>query len=125
MQLTTVNLGQWKPGQSGNLSRRPVGSRHQFSGAFLRGLAEVWLAEGRGTILHTAKTQPATFFAVCARLIPSDVKLTLSRPMVGFRPKTMRCLGQSERQSPTPTIRAPQAVLVCVSDRSGLLKSSR
>ena len=67
-----------------------------------RGLA----AEGRGTILHTAKTQPATFFAVCARLIPSDVKLTLSRPMVGFRPKTMRCLGQSERQSPTPTITA-------------------
>jgi hypothetical protein len=30
-------------------------------------------------MLHTAKTQPATFSAVCARLIPSDVKLTVEQ----------------------------------------------
>jgi hypothetical protein len=27
----------------------------------LKDLAEVWQAEGRGTMVHTAKTQPATF----------------------------------------------------------------
>jgi hypothetical protein len=66
MELTTVNSGQWKPGQSRNLNGRPVGSRHQFSGAFLRDLAEVWQAEGRGTMLHTAKNT-AGYFLCCLR----------------------------------------------------------
>ena len=29
---------------------------------FLKDLAEVWQEHGRDTMLHTAKTQPATFF---------------------------------------------------------------
>jgi len=57
------NLKPWRPGQSGNLNGRPIGSRHQFSGAFLRDLAEVWQADGKGTMQHTAKTQPATVSA--------------------------------------------------------------
>jgi hypothetical protein len=59
---------QWKPGVSGNPNGRPVGSRQVFSQGFLRDLAEVWAAEGKATMLHTARNQPATFFAVCARL---------------------------------------------------------
>ena len=31
---------QWKPGQSGNLNGRPVGTRQAFSAGFLRDLAE-------------------------------------------------------------------------------------
>jgi hypothetical protein len=63
-QLGTVNnqnLTAWKPGQSGN--GRPVGSRQAFSAGFPKDLAEVWQAEGKGTMLHTAKTQPATSLA--------------------------------------------------------------
>ena len=45
-------------------SGRPPGTRQAFSAGFLRDLAEVWQAEGKGTMLHTAKTQPATFFTV-------------------------------------------------------------
>ena len=35
MELTQTNNGRWKPGQSGNLNGRPVGSntRHQFPSA--------------------------------------------------------------------------------------------
>ena len=34
-------------------------------------------------MLHTAKTQPATFFAVCARLIGPEVKITLEQSLPG------------------------------------------
>jgi hypothetical protein len=67
------NLTPWPKGASG--SGRSVGIRQAFSAGFLKDLAEVWQAEGKGTMLHTAKTQPA----VCARLIPSDVKLTVEQ----------------------------------------------
>jgi hypothetical protein len=74
---------QWKPGQSGNLKGRPVGTRQAFSAGFLRDLAEVWQEHGRDTMLHTAKTQPATFFAVCARLIGPEVKVTIEQSLPG------------------------------------------
>ena len=47
---------QWKPGQSGNLNGRPVGTRQAFSAGFLRDLAEVWSEEGRETMVKTART---------------------------------------------------------------------
>jgi hypothetical protein len=37
-------------------------ARAAFSHGFLKDLAEVWQEHGRDTMLHTAKTQPATFF---------------------------------------------------------------
>jgi hypothetical protein len=79
MELTKSDNGKWKPGQSGNLNGRPVGhrTRHAFSTAFVADLAEVWAAEGKRTMLATARAQPETFFAVCARLIPRDVELTV------------------------------------------------
>ena len=55
-------------------------------GGLLKDLAEVWQAHGKDTMLHTAKTQPTTFFAVCARLIPSDVKLTVEQTYSGLDP---------------------------------------
>ena len=74
---------QWKPGQSGNLNGRPVGTRQAFSAGFLRDLAEVWSEEGRETMVKTARTNPATFFAVCARLIGPEVKLTIEQSLPG------------------------------------------
>ena len=74
---TQSNLKPWQPGQSGNLNGRPVGSRSAFSAGFHRDLAEVWQHHGRDSMLHTAKTQPAVFFATCARLIGPEVKLTI------------------------------------------------
>ena len=37
----------WRPGQSGNLNGRPVGSRSTFSAGFTRDLAEVWAEKGK------------------------------------------------------------------------------
>ena len=74
-----VNGRMWQPGQSGNPNGRPVGSRTAFSNAFLKDLAEVWQEHGRDTIVQTARTNPTTFFAVCARLIPNDVRVTVEQ----------------------------------------------
>ena len=56
---------QWKPGQSGNLNGRPVGTRQAFSAGFLRDVAEVWSEEGRETMVKTARTNPAAFCYLC------------------------------------------------------------
>ena len=77
------NLKPWPPGQSGNPNGRPVGTRSAFSAAFCRDLAEVWSDEGREAMLKTAKTNPVTFFAVCARLIGPEVKLTIEQSLPG------------------------------------------
>ena len=56
-----VNGRMWPAGVSGNPNGRPVGSRRHFRMASEktgRGLAGAWPR----TILHTAKTKPATFF---------------------------------------------------------------
>ena len=72
---------QWKPGDSANPNGRPVGSRQAFSQAFLKDLAEVWQARVSKPY-STPKTQPAVFFATCARLIGPEVKLTSKKPIL-------------------------------------------
>jgi len=77
------NLKPWKPGQSGNLNGRPVGSRSAFSAGFTRDLAEVWASHGKSSMLYTAEKQPAVFFATCARLLPNDVRVTVEQSLPG------------------------------------------
>jgi hypothetical protein len=66
-------------GLSGNPNGRPVGhhTRYKFSASFLADLAEVWAEHGKATMLRTVATNPETFFATCARLLPKDVELTI------------------------------------------------
>jgi hypothetical protein len=75
---------RWQLGQSGNVNGRPAGSRRAFSASFLKDLAEVWQEHGRDTMVSTVKLNPAVFFATCARLIPSDLKLTVEQSFGGL-----------------------------------------
>jgi|SRR6516164_9208640 hypothetical protein len=77
------NLKPWKPGQSGNLNGRPVGSRSAFSAGFTKDLAEVWAEKGKASMLYTAEKQPAVFFATCARLLPNDVRVSIEQSLPG------------------------------------------
>jgi hypothetical protein len=72
----------FKPGQSGNpsgLPGRPLGSRTAFSQGFLDDMAKTWRDKGRQTMEWTADNQPATFFAVCARLIGLEAEIDAYR----------------------------------------------
>jgi hypothetical protein len=78
--LTEISKAtQWKPGQSGNPNGRPVGA------GFFRDLAEVWAADGRGGMLQTAKTRPATFLGIASHLIPQQVAVDLQASLPGKR----------------------------------------
>jgi hypothetical protein len=75
LRITEISEAtRWKPGQSDNPNARPVGTRQAFSTGFLRDFAEVWTQHG--AVIKTAR---AMFFAVYARLISSDVKLTVGQ----------------------------------------------
>jgi hypothetical protein len=101
------NLTPWKPGHAG----RPKGSRQRFSRAFLADLAEVWQAKGKATMEHCASTQPETFFAVCARLIGPEVKMTIESEPVGLEPGDIAVLGAIKEAIPNADKMSPEQVL--------------
>ena len=110
------NLKPWKPGQSGNLNGRPVGSRSAFSAGFTRDLTEVWASHGKSSMLYTAEKQPAVFFATCARLLPNDVRVTVEQSLPGNLSmedwQVMREIIAAVRQAiPDASSKPPGAVL--------------
>src|SRR4029079_8034080 len=115
--LTQVSKAtQWKAGVSGNPNGRPVGTRQAFSAAFYRDLAEGWAAHGKDAMLHTAKTQPATFLGIAGRLIPQHVAVDLQASLPGnlsFEDwATMREIMEAVRQAiPDANSKQPGAVL--------------
>jgi Family of unknown function (DUF5681) len=119
MEVVRTGEGRWKPGQSGNpsgLPGRPLGSRQAFSQGFLRDLAKVWRDHGRETMIKTARDQPSVFFATCARLIPSDVKLTVEQTYTGLGPDEYAILRAIRDSLPEANSQSPQAVLEYVRD---------
>src|SRR5215469_15887240 len=116
MEVTKSDNGKWKPGQSGNINGRPVGhrTRHAFSSAFLADLAEVWAAEGKQTMLATARAQPETFFAVCSRLIPKDVELTIRQHSTDLDPADLEILRAIKSAIPDAGDRQPSEVFELV-----------
>jgi hypothetical protein len=117
MELTkTENRGRWQPGQSGNLNGKPPGARHRFSKAFLEDLAEVWAEHGRHTMLATIKQAPATFFAIAARLIPADVKVSIEQTFGGLSAEDYAVLQAIKQAVPNASSRSPSEVLEYVRD---------
>jgi hypothetical protein len=118
VELTTKpeNRGRWQPGQSGNMAGKPPGARHRFSAAFLQDLADVWQAHGRETMIATARVNPSTFFAVCARLIPSDVKISVEQTFGGLSAEDYAILQGIKEALPAANSQNPADVLAYVRD---------
>ena len=91
---------------------RPIGSRQTFSAAFLRDLGQVWADHGKASMLHTARANPETFFATCARLLPRDVELTIRQNYSGGLDETdLQILRAIRDGIPGANEMEPQAVL--------------
>ena len=114
MSENAVRGKPFPPGVSGNLNGRPVGhrTRHQFSAAFAEDLAEVWAQHGKNSMLHTARSNPETFFAVCSKLVPKDVELTVRQHYSGALDATdLQILRAIRDAIPDANAMAPEAVL--------------
>ena len=114
MSINAVRGKPFPPGISGNPNGRPVGhrTRHQFSAAFAEDLAEVWAQHGKNSMLHTARSNPETFFAVCSKLVPKDVELTVRQHYSGALDATdLQILRAIRDAIPNANELAPEAVL--------------
>ena len=114
MTEVAVRGRPFPPGVSGNPNGRPVGhrTRHQFSASFLADLAEVWAEHGKATMLRTVASNPETFFATCARLLPKDVELTIrSHYSADVDPADLAILQAIKEAIPGANAMEPQAVL--------------
>ena len=115
-----LHSANWKPGQSGNLNGRPVGVCNAFSIAFLRDLRHVWSEHGKTAMEFTAKTQPAVFFATCARLCPADVTLSIEQSYPGgLTPDDIAILRAVKGSIPDAEARSPTEVLEFVAKAVG------
>ena len=79
----TRHSGQWQPGQSGNPSGRPIGSRQKIAEAILREIAAEWERSGARVLELMARDEPAKFAQLAAGLIPREALLTVAQRLPG------------------------------------------
>lgn len=74
---------RWKPGQSGNPSGRPVGSRSKFSEAMVADFAADWNEHGAAVLERVRMTDPATYLRVAAVLVPKELNVAVEQKTPG------------------------------------------
>ena len=65
---------QFKPGQSGNPSGKPLGARNTLTGNFLRTLAEDFEKHGHKVISRARNKDPLGYVKVVAGLLPKQME---------------------------------------------------
>ena len=100
--------------------RQASGRPASLLAAFLQDLAEVWSELGRDAMVSTAKTNPSTFFAIAARLIPANVELTIAQTCGGLSAEDLAIFQAIRECIPEANSRSPAEVLEYVGARSGL-----
>jgi hypothetical protein len=94
---------RWQPGESGNINGRPARSNS-------------WAVEGPKVLSTLARTQPAVYAGLAAKLVPADVSISLEARMpAGLDPSDwqlmMTVLDGVKQALPDANTRAPGEVL--------------
>lgn len=73
-----MNLKPWKPGQSGNPTGRPKGSRHKLAEEFLAALQADFVEHGVEVIAAVRADKPDQYLKVIASVLPKEIEVKVS-----------------------------------------------
>lgn len=75
----------WKPGQSGNPTGRPKGSKHKLSELFLADLQKWHAKHGMKAIEKVGREKPAELLKIIASIVPKQLDLDIQHG-IQFQP---------------------------------------
>ena len=109
--VNTDNNRRWRPGQSGNPSGRPKGSRNKLSESFLQALADDFEQHGREVVETVRMTRPHEYLKIVAAVLPkqmeierdkSDITKWTTEELVAFLNDCKAEQGDSEKTESMP-----------------------
>ena len=73
-QLAPGMKPAWKPGESGNLSGRPKGSRNKLGEAFIEDVYNTWKERGQEVLDWMCENDPSAFARIVAGILPQKME---------------------------------------------------